>query len=423
VLSAPNKPERPPVELAVQELLTSLGFLIPHDFDEIEDLEARYWKEKRCSENLSLGLILTQKCNFRCVYCNQEHFGKSFSQQDADRVVALFRNEAATLKNFYVTWWGGEPLLKLDLIEKLSAEFIEVCDKSGIRYRAFTSTNGSLITPPVARLLRELRFVRFQISLDGPREFHDAQRPLANGKGTYDTVLSALANLHNAYPADPGLITLRVHTTALVRDSGADWCGFLSDLEPYKEILKVLFIPAHETFRFDVKKTISHDETQRRLADVMRDARARGLALAESNLLNRDTLMHCGAVSDRAWFVLPGSRLTRCNNAFNDPKNDCGIIGDQGNIELYGKAAEWIEHSPFKFDECKTCEVLPICMGGCRIVDFGHVSGARCHIKNSVKAAVLQDLRKTRYAKPKSFPASQTREKSDVDPRTSQVAR
>lgn len=394
VLGSPNEVEHfSSEEQAIRHFLEKLSFLVPEEKDELAELEQRYWLEKRCPENLALGIVLTQKCNFRCVYCNQEHFGSALSSEDVDRIAAFVGGEAPRLRQFYVTWWGGEPLLKLDTIEELTHRFEEVCKLHAINYRAFTSTNASLITRDVAARLSRLHFEQFQISVDGPRKIHDIQRPMANKAGTYDLVIQGLRNLVSEFHSDRRFITLRVHATALANAELSDWYQFLTDLDDCKHNLKLHFIPAHDSFRFDVSNTVTFKEMVSRLDNVIGEARTRGFYLAESALLDRDTLMHCGAVSDRSWFVLPGSRLTRCNNAFNDPKDDCGRLEPDGRISLLPKASEWIDHSPFKFDECRSCDVLPICMGGCRIIDFTHVSGTRCQIKQSVRDAILEKAR------------------------------
>lgn len=399
VLAAPNDEKNQNSEaLGVALLLESLGFLIPHNRNEIAELEARFWKEKRDPTVLSLGIVLTQRCNFRCTYCNQEHLGSSFTAEDAKRVQLMFATAAPQLSKFSVTWWGGEPLLQLPRIRELSTHFIEECDRRSIAYSAFTSTNGSLITPQIASELRDLRLTKFQISLDGPRKLHDSQRPLVKGKGSYDLVLRGIASLVEAYGPVANLITLRVHGTSSLCGREDEWDSFIEDLSPYRESLNLHFIPAHETFRFEREKTISNSEMRSRLAGIIERFKVLGFTLAEKSLLTQNTLMHCGAVSDRAWFVLPGSRLTRCNNAFNEPKNDCGIIHEDGNVELFAKADKWLGFSPFRFEECRECDVLPVCMGGCNIVDFSHTSGARCHIRDSIRETIRSDPRKYRFS-------------------------
>ena len=64
------------------------------------------------------------------------------------------------------------------------------------------TTNGTLLTRETARFLRE-NGISVCISVDGPREIHDANRPYASGRGSYDDVERGLAHLteeRNGYP-------------------------------------------------------------------------------------------------------------------------------------------------------------------------------------------------------------------------------
>ncbi|MBG6146626.1 uncharacterized protein IWQ51_004777 [Labrenzia sp. EL_142] len=377
----------------IRSALQNYGFLIPEQKNEINDLEKRFWAEKRDSSKFSIGIILTKKCNLRCIYCNQEHRGSLFTKSDESKVEKLFQREAKNLKNFSVTWWGGEPLLRLDAIERMSDYFISVCEDHNINYSAFTSTNGVLITEDVAKKLQNLKFKQFQISIDGPASVHDLQRPLASGAGTSDAVIAGLSNISQVFEPNVETVSLRIHSTKIASAPHDEWLEFLDRIIPFKDHITLHFNAAYESFRFAKENTLSHQEMLDRLSGVIAEARARGFRFATENILNNHSLMHCGAVSDRSWFVLPGGRITRCNTTFDDPQNDCGRILDDGRLELYEAADRWVSFSPFKYDECTECDVLPVCMGGCNIVDFSDSSGARCQLKQSIRDAIAADPR------------------------------
>ena len=107
-------------------------------------------------------------------------------------IVDLLLKNSKTINNFSVTWYGGEPLLAMDVIERLSKEFIEICDKNEIYYSASIITNGYLLTPAIAKKLIDLKIEFMQITIDGSKETHDKRRILANGKGTFDKIISNL---------------------------------------------------------------------------------------------------------------------------------------------------------------------------------------------------------------------------------------
>ncbi|HEY8745984.1 MAG TPA: GTP 3',8-cyclase MoaA [Chloroflexota bacterium] len=114
-----------------------------------------------------LRISVTDRCNFRCVYCMpREVFGPGF--QFLPRAELLSFEEIARLARVFVAQGvekirltGGEPLLRRDL-ERLVAMLAEI---DGLQDLTLT-TNGSLLTPAKARELKAAGLERITISLD-----------------------------------------------------------------------------------------------------------------------------------------------------------------------------------------------------------------------------------------------------------------
>ena len=45
-----------------------------------------------------------------------------------------------------MTWYGGEPLMNIETIERLSDFFVEFCKENDIEYTAMVVTNGFNLT-------------------------------------------------------------------------------------------------------------------------------------------------------------------------------------------------------------------------------------------------------------------------------------
>jgi uncharacterized protein len=99
----------------------------------------------------------------------------------------LERSEA----DCHISFYGGEPLLNLDLIKRTIAHAEAIIAKN-VQFNM--TTNGTLLTPAVCNYLREKK-IRLTISLDGPRNIHDRNRVDKNGQGSFDTVMKNLAYL------------------------------------------------------------------------------------------------------------------------------------------------------------------------------------------------------------------------------------
>jgi len=148
---------------------------------------------------------LTEHCNLACKHCYMDARQKAGDEMTLEEGVTLI-DELAELKIPIIIFTGGEPLLSRNFYA-LAFHAREVGLKSVI------STNGTLITPDVARLLAEAKIRYVGVSLDSsdPKR-HDSFRGVA---GAHARALQGLKNARDA-----GLKTgLRI---TLTRDNWQD---------------------------------------------------------------------------------------------------------------------------------------------------------------------------------------------------------
>ena len=93
-----------------------------------------------------------------------------------------------------VAWQGGEPtLMGLDFFRR-SIELERKYARPGRRITNTIQTNGTLLDDEWCAFLKENGFL-VGISIDGPREMHDAYRVDKGGKPTFDRVMRGLGHL------------------------------------------------------------------------------------------------------------------------------------------------------------------------------------------------------------------------------------
>src|ERR1700684_1306524 len=118
-----------------------------------------------------LAVYLSNSCNLACSYCyvavNQGPPAK-LSLKDVSRAVDEFYAKVPP-PDRKVTFLGGEPLLDWALFVKVARYARE---KGGTDAILQTFTNGTLLPPEKAAVLRELD-VHCTISLDGRKEDND----------------------------------------------------------------------------------------------------------------------------------------------------------------------------------------------------------------------------------------------------------
>ena len=150
-----------------------------------------------------MELILTDQCNLRCSYCfEKDKNPHNMSDETAMASVDFLMEESGPTKNLTLLFFGGEPLLRFDLMQKVWEYATKRADALGKKINWDMTTNGTLVTEEKARWLRD-HGVKYLLSMDGGKEDHDRYRKYANGRGSFDVIAKRPAH-HEAFPAVDG---------------------------------------------------------------------------------------------------------------------------------------------------------------------------------------------------------------------------
>ena len=140
------------------------------------------------------------RCNLSCQYCFYLRKGELYPESRfrmSDRVLDEYTRqtiEAHRIPEVTFAWQGGEPtILGIDFFTKALDLQKKYC-RPGMVIHNTIQTNGVLLDDEWCKFFKKNRFL-IGISLDGPRELHDACRTDAAGKGTFDRVMQGLALL------------------------------------------------------------------------------------------------------------------------------------------------------------------------------------------------------------------------------------
>lgn len=126
---------------------------------------------------LEVVLNLTNRCNFRCIYCYGPYYDNPKSDFTTEQIFKLI-DELAELGTKSITLGGGEPLCRPDI-----GEIIDYVKSKNIE--CGMNTNGSLI-PEKLEAVKKLDLVC--VSLDGDQVSNDANR----GAGTYEKIMAGI---------------------------------------------------------------------------------------------------------------------------------------------------------------------------------------------------------------------------------------
>lgn len=139
-------------------------------------------------------------CNIDCRYCfflSKEALYPDERHRMSDATLEAYIRqllESHRLPEVTVAWQGGEPtLMGLDFFRK-AVELVDRHRRPGQRVEHTFQTNGVALDDEWCAFLAANHFL-VGLSVDGPRELHDAYRVTRGGQGTFDLVTKGLGHL------------------------------------------------------------------------------------------------------------------------------------------------------------------------------------------------------------------------------------
>lgn len=197
------------------EKLRENGFLSNNRVQKIEHPKSQHMSHVINYQLNLITLQVTQRCNLRCAYCaysgiyeNRDHGNFDMTFETAKKAIDFMIDRSVDSNRLSVSFYGGEPLLKFDLIRQC-VEYVEK-EIHGRPVDFIMTTNGTLLTDDVLQFLDEHRFL-LTISLDGDQESHDKNRRFAhNDKGSFEVIMRNVEKIKDHYPTLSGRFNFNV---------------------------------------------------------------------------------------------------------------------------------------------------------------------------------------------------------------------
>lgn len=333
--------------------LETLGFIVADDVDEVARVKDRYWTEVRNNTQASLTVSLTEACNLRCTYCYQAHARENYDSDVASSVRSVIQESIrAGARKIHINWFGGEPLLKLRQLGKLSEEANELCNAHAVKLSQHVTTNGVLLTPNIAEKLRGLGVRDVQITIDGASEHHNLSRPTKSGRSSYSSVLNGC---RSALEADLKLI-LRINVT---EDCGDDIDSLLDDIRTIganKTNTTIHAVRAidHSSETEEGNGYLKNAEFARIWVRILEKVKRKGFAIPHLNPLP----YNCAFDNGRTFFIDYSGQVGGCSSVPTLP-----LVEKVSDIASGPRNPEYFE------SYCRNCTYLPTCMGGCQYLE------------------------------------------------------
>lgn len=382
--------------------LARLGLLVADPDLEKEQMRGLVEHANSETRHFKVSVVLNLDCNLDCGYCFEGNFrcGTYMSERTADLLVQMLVQERMSRGwDLTVTFYGGEPLLSLDLIRSMSRQLQDAAQTHGVKYAFNFVTNGTLLDRATVLQLLPLGLRGAKFTIDGPREIHDHQRPYASGAGSFDIIVSNLAQICD-------LIAVQLGAN-FKQENYREFPRLLDQLSRHgitpDKLATVMFTPVVATSGcsdFNSGCALSEDPWLMEAIPFLREATlARGY---RAPILKPSV---CVVELKDNLVVDCTGKFYKCPAFMGSAEMSVGSL-DEGMLDYSASHAigNW------QVEDCLECSYLPLCFGGCRMVkklegkELTEVDCRRKFYDATLEQSVLQNLT---YLSPKKKPAAQ----------------
>jgi|WetSurMetagenome_2_1015567.scaffolds.fasta_scaffold00023_6 uncharacterized protein len=375
------------------ETLAGLGLLVESAWE--ERLEAlRFLDElNEIDTGLSVMSVMNLDCNLACPYCFEgSRRGRHYmSPETAGRLIDFIGSNLEKGRDMLgVAFYGGEPLLSVDLVQDMAGRLKDMAEEKGVNFSFTLTTNGTLLTADIVRRLKPLGLKMASVTIDGPEEIHNVSRPYAIGAGSFRRIIDNLK--------------------AVCEDVEIDIGGNFRE-DNYREFPGLLDHLLQQGLTPDRIKSIGFVPVIREREGIVSPEFSGGCLsinepwLFEAALFLRKEIMSRGfpvsAISpticaiERKWMFIVNydGSIYKCPGLIGQPEFR---VGDVVNGVADYSASHGLDN--WKKDECLDCVYLPLCFGGCRYVNIlggNAISGLDCRkpfYDACLEGLVRQDL-------------------------------
>lgn len=361
ILNAPDDH----LESVVCGKLTDLGFIVPDRVNEYQIITAKRLLRNFCKNNyLELTIMPTEKCNFRCVYCYENFVKPKMNEETMGSIIRYVKKNISNRKGLIVSWFGGEPLLAMDVIEKLSNEFIKICRENRKIYSASITTNAYLLNLEVFEKLRKMRINHFQITIDGNKMIHDKQRVLAGGGGTFDQIIQNLKSICMNGKSNLWTISLRTNVTNNTVHNIGQFKKEIIDSFNDDPRVYIMLRKMWTNNTDDADALVCSDQD---FECFVNQCEISETSLYQEYIFAHDMNFMCYASNPNSYVIGSDGKIYKCTYALYDDINQIGQLDRAGEIHLdEEKLSFWIAPRATNQAECMTCANYASCVSnGC----------------------------------------------------------
>lgn len=341
--------------------LKELHFLVPEVEDEDAILNSSYFYFEHTSE-LYVMLIVTRRCNFKCAYCYEETEMRDMKENVFEDIIKFVVDQIDNIhfKNVYISFFGGEPTLMsseiIKFMKKLNKENEKLYSPADIK--AMMTTNGFLLDKNTLSEFIKNKIIRYQITVDGLSDSHNKSRYLANGQGTWETIINNLRSFKEIGDFSTSVL-IRSNITPECYEKIDEWLEFLHD-NFSDNMYKFHFETAKNYGKMNDEAYVLLEDETSVIMDIIQRAKKWKLPLELIGFGTTPFSAVCYAARQFSYIIDCNGEIKKCtSSSLDESYNEIGRLSSNGMEIDLKKAAQWTSYN--LNSSCQSCDILPIC--------------------------------------------------------------
>lgn len=323
---------------------------------------------------MQVTLCLTHDCTLRCPYCyagekRRKAMPWEVAKAAIDRTVA-WQLAHYPEKDYVLGFFGGEPLLEWELLQRADAYAAEAARGAGLRFGRTVTTNLTLLDRGKSDWLRARRY-KLGLSIDGSPAMHDASRRFPDGRGSHAACMAALRLVEDFPAPRPEVICVVTPATAPLLAEGVRYLHERTALPiavnpdftaAWDAASRAALRAAYEALAGDV--LASWRDGTRPLHLTWLDGKLKALRIGGYRACDK-----CDPVR-RELAVAPSGNLYPCPNLVgNDDKEDLRLGTAQAGFDP-AAVARALARRGNRDPACRECPAAPRCVNWCGCANY-----------------------------------------------------
>jgi len=298
-------------------------------------------------------ILTTTDCNARCFYCFELQNKRRFMSEQTANDVAEYIIKTCSDTNMKITWFGGEPLYNIKVIDIISNRL----NNANKKFVAEMASNAYLFDDEIIKRAKEnWHLGNVQITIDGTEDIYNKTKAYIY-KNVGSPYLKVIGNIEKLLKSGISVnirLNIDMHNDADIENLLEE---LIAKFGCYKGLLHIYVSPLFDNCgKTAVERT---DEIKLHIFNTMKRLYDRIFEVG----LNFDYSLYsyrfytiCMANNDRANVILPDGELGKCEHYLDDM-----YFGSIYSDKFDNNVIEFFKKTEDNSDFCVECDMRPIC--------------------------------------------------------------